>query len=112
MKKLRQYQEFNIDAFLDEKKVIIGSLKPAGENDVKNGYGFILKAMIISDPKNDEVNQGESLTIKLKKAPQLKVGETLTFGDIHLKNAHATVYGDYSNQLSIKAESFVKSARE
>lgn len=109
MKQLRKFQEFNIDAFLDQKKVIIGSLKPAGENDVKNGYDFILKAMILDDPANDGVNQGESLSIKLKKAPQLKVGETLTFGDIHLKNSHAVVFGDYSNQLSIKAESFVKS---
>jgi len=110
MKKLRDYQEFNVDAFLADKKVVIGAMKPStNEKDIKAGYGFILKLMILDDPKNEGINNGESLNIKLKKAPQLKPSQTFTFGNIRLKNAVGVVYGDYNNNLSIKADSLVDS---
>lgn len=111
MKKLRQYQVFDVKGFLADKQVIVGSVKPAtAQKDLDNGYGFILKLMIIADPNNEEVNQGESLTIKLKEAPNgVKVGSSFTFGkQLNLRHATGSVYGDYQNQLSIKADSLVK----
>lgn len=111
MKKLRQYQVFDVKGFLADKKVIVGSVKPAtSQKDLEDGYGFILKLMIIGDPANEEVNQGESLSVKLKEAPNgVKVGSSFTFGkDINLTHGIGSVYGDYSNQLSIKAEKMVR----
>lgn len=105
MKKLRQYQKFDTNAFLKGKTAIVGGIKQTtSEKDQKDGYTFILKLMIVGDPDNDELNQGEALNIKFKNAPTIKVGHTINFDNVRLKNPIGTVYGDYSNELSIKAD--------
>lgn len=105
MKKLRQYQKFDAVAFLKGKVAIVGGVKPTtSEKDQTDGYSFVLKMIIISDPNNDEINQGESLNIKFKNAPTLKAGQTIRFDKVHLTNPIGVVYGDYSNELLLKAD--------
>lgn len=105
MKKLRQYQRFDTNSFLKGKTAIVGGVKPTtSEKDQADGYTFIIKMMILEDPYNDEINQGESLNIKFKNAPAIKPGQKVVFDKVQLKNPIGTVYGDYGNELSIKVD--------
>lgn len=111
MKKLGQYNKFDMKEFLDGKEVTVGAVKPrtgAQGSPVNDGYQYVAKTFIIDDANNEQVNQGEALDIKLKNISNLHVGQTLKFGsgagEAGLVNAIGSVYGDFRNQLSVKAD--------
>lgn len=108
MKKLREFMEFDIERFLKDKDVRVLACEPW--KDYKDNKGEIVgtkyKAIILTDStqyketEEKDINAGEALTIKVnKEAKNFK-----KFSKIELIGAEATVYGDYSNLLSIKAK--------
>lgn len=109
MKKLREFMEFKIDKFLEGKDLRVLATEPWKEygND-KTGeiIGTKYKTIILNDNtkynsgEDKGINSGESLTIKVKGEPK----PFKKLSRVELINAQASVYGEFSNLLSVKAE--------
>lgn len=111
MKKLGQYQKFDVKGFLEGKTVLIGAVQPrTGANGAQpdDGYMYVAKGFIVSDPANEGLNQGEAMNIKLKDVSQIKAGQQFVFGSADgqagLVSPVGSVYGDFRNELSLKAD--------
>lgn len=96
------------------KKVLIGAIQDRTDRNgqkPEDGYGYVLKGFIVEDPNNDEINQGQALDIKLKSVNGLKAKQTLEFGNsrgqVTLVNPIGKVWGDFSNNLSLKADKII-----
>lgn len=108
MKKLREFLKFDIERFLDGKDIRVLASEPWKEYKDSKGeiVGTKYKAIILTDNTNyketeeKDINAGEALTIKVNKEPK----NFKKFSKVELIGAEATVYGDYSNLLSIKAK--------
>ncbi len=108
MKKLREFMEFKIDKFLEGKDIRVLACEPWKEYKDNKGeiVGTKYKVIILSDltkykdTEEKDINAGEALTIKVYKEPK----SFKKFSKVELIGAEATVYGDYSNLLSIKAK--------
>lgn len=109
MKKLREFMAFDLDAFLKQKDIRVLASEPwldYNQGSEGNPLGTKYKCIILSDdteyknPEDAGVNAGEALTIKVK-------GKAKTFKKLSrfkIIGAEATVYGEFSNMLSIKAD--------
>lgn len=114
MKKLKSFERFMASDFMMNKKLLVGALQPrkgANGGVPDDGYPYVLKGFIIADPDHDGANQGQALDVKLKSIEGLKVNQTLTFGtekgQATLVKPVATVWGDFRNNLSLKADKIV-----
>lgn len=90
---------------------MVGAIQPrtgANGTPAEDGYALVLKGFITEDSLNDGLNEGQALDIKLKSADGISKGQVLEFGDgagqVGLVNTVGKVWGDYSNQLSLKAD--------
>ena len=108
LKKLGLFVRFDIDAFLNGKTLVVTGRRDWTDYDTKAHLGVAYEVAIVNDatpyntPNGEEVsNRFEKLTIKVK-ADNLPVKVNDVVKPV---NAVATVYGQYRNQLSIKAES-------
>lgn len=107
LKKLNQFRKFDIVEFLKAKDVRVVSQEPWQEK-TPDGYQIIgtkLKCLILVDntdygaPAHKGLNDGEALVVKVPKTPI----EFQKFARLELISPTATVYGEFQNQLSIKA---------
>lgn len=107
LKKLSVFQRFALDDFLNGKELTATCSRPWRDHDTQAELGTVVEVAITQDatsypPSKDGVasnNLFEKLAVKVPKAINIPVGAIVT-----VVNGTATVYGDYHNQLSIRAE--------
>lgn len=107
LKNLNAYQHFDLDAFLKDKELTVTSMRPWLDFETKKELGGITELAITKDgtqyppAKNGGVvtNLYEKFTVKVPKAISAPVGAIVT-----IVNGTATIYGEYRNQLSVRAE--------
>lgn len=109
MKALRQFLTFDIDRFLCDKTLVVVSISDLIDYDSTKIVGTKVECAIIKDDtpyilgKDGQAitNLYEKLVIKIRYPHTVDV----TVGtEVTPINATATVYGDYSNKLSVTAE--------
>lgn len=103
MKNLSQFVNFDIDAFLDGKELLVLSVSEWVDFDDKTVKGTKITTVIIIDETDyngkDGNNRFEKLVIKVPKAIDVAVDSVIV-----PVNATARVYGDYNSNLSVVAE--------
>lgn len=112
MKGLNQFRRFNFPGFVDGKDLTVTSLKPWKEYESGKVLGTAVTVAITRDETPYKSgkdgtrvsNLFEKFTIKVPAASvSVKIGDMVT-----AINPVATVYGQYSNELSVKADDVVK----
>ena len=109
LKGLREFVKFDALSFLKGKQLLL--MRESPWTDYKSGkeIGAKLTAVVWTDDtkyhKDGVTNEGSELDIKI---PGLKAEEVNrnNRGFIKLINPTGTVYGDYQNELSLKAYGF------
>lgn len=106
MKCLYQFENFDMDRFLSGKELTVTACGPWLDYDTKAQLGTKIETVITRDKtpytpgKNGiATNLYEKMTVKVAKEVSVPISS-----QIELINATANVYGDYRNQLSVKAE--------
>lgn len=106
LKGLHNFNRFEIDRFLKDKRLNVTGCSLWKDYDSGQILGTKVEVVIVEDntpykPKKDGTpvsNLYEKLTFKVDKKVDVRIGE-----EVVPVNAVATVYGDYQNMLSIKA---------
>lgn len=110
MKKLREFNKFDCEAFFKDKDVRVMAHEPW--NDYEDGkitkeLGTKYKCVIATDKtkyKGDDVkpdlNAGEQIDVKVPLPPQ----QFKKFSKITFINPTASVYGTFMSELSVKAD--------
>lgn len=109
MKYLRQYESFDWNNFAKHKKFMTVGIAPLTDYETKELIGTRVEIVITQDNtpyERKENEKGSNLFEKLyvKVPKQIDVPMQI---EVQLKNAVATVYGDYRNQLSVYAEDII-----
>ena len=107
MKNLNQFQKFDLAAFLEGKELTVTGCRPWKDHDTQQELGTAVDVAFTKDntkylPTKDGrimSNLFEKFAIKVPKVVSVPVGAVVT-----IVNGTATVYGDYRNQLSVRAE--------
>ena len=108
MKKLGQFLRFDWDSFAEGKLFRVKSLKPWLDfEDKEKVLGVSVEVVIVEDrtlydhkPGEDVSNLYEPISFKVRK-PSVAV----SIGDLVVPvGAKATVYGEFRNKLSVKAD--------
>lgn len=108
MKKLTQFTRFDWAAFAQDKTFQVTGIRPRYDSDDRQRIiGSTVDVVIIRDDSQYQCKPGESVTNLFEKLsiklPQAKVAVQL--GDyVQPVNATATVYGEYRDKLSVKAD--------
>lgn len=108
LKGLRDFQKFDVMEFLTDKKLLLMGAEPWKDYQSGSILGVRIKTIIWVDRtqynKPDVTNEGSELDIKLPNAvPDQFIDIKRKF--ITLNNPVGVIYGQYQNQLSIKADS-------
>lgn len=108
MKKLKQFAPFNADLFFSKIELQFVKLEAIKVDGSTVGYKYHL--FIIADKHNygdkEGLNMGEVIKVKVE---DINSNTNFTFGEkVELIEPKATIYGDFSNQLSVKAKNIVK----
>ncbi|MBF2593628.1 hypothetical protein [Listeria welshimeri] len=110
MKKLRQFNKFDCEAFFKDKDVRVMVQEPW--NDFEDGkvtkqLGTKYKCVIATDGTiydgkevEPDLNAGEQIVVKVPHPPK----QFKKFSKITFINATASVYGTFMSELSIKAD--------
>ncbi|MBM6663503.1 hypothetical protein [Flavonifractor plautii] len=106
MKGLNKFQSFNLSAFLEGKKLMCTGCRP-WFNDSQKEIGKKVDLVIIEDktvyPTNKDgstvTNLYEKVTVKVSRSIDIPVEAIVT-----IVNGTATVFGEFRNQLSVRAE--------
>ena len=107
MKKLKQFAPFNADLFFDKIDLQFTKVEPIRVNDKTVGFKYNL---LICD---DQHNYGEESSLNIGEVIKVKIEDVnsntnFTFGQkVELINPRASIYGEYQNQLSVKADNVV-----
>lgn len=107
MKAINAFLKFMLDEFLRGKELTVTGCGPWVDFDTHEEKGTKIEVAITKDntayppAKDGRVvsNLFEKLSIKIPKAASIPVGAIVT-----IVNGTATVYGDYRNQLSVRAD--------
>ncbi len=107
MKKLSQFQYFNIDEFLSGKKLMTIGVQDWKDFETQNILGSKLELIITVDKTHYDVANGEivsnvyeKLTVKIP----LNLTDIPMNAEVRLINPKAVVYGEFRNMLSVTAE--------
>lgn len=106
MKGLNRFQNFDLLAFLEGKKLMCSGCRPWLNDDQKE-IGKKVDLVIVEDKTVYPVGKDgsavtniyEKMTVKVRKSIDVPVEAIVT-----IVNGTATVYGEYRNQLSVTAE--------
>ena len=107
MKKLKQFAPFNAQLFFSKIELQFTKVEPIRENDKTVGFRYNL---LICD---DQHNYGEESSLNIGEVIKVKIEDVnsntnFTFGQkVELINPRASIYGEYQNQLSVKADNVV-----
>lgn len=106
LKGLSQYNKFDLNGFLAGKKLVLTSVSEWRDYQLKELMGMKVEVTITEDNTSYKVNGNlpisnlyNKLTIKVPSKVDLPIGT-----EVEIVDGEATVYGDYRNQLSIKAK--------
>lgn len=106
LKGLGQYNKFDLNGFLAGKKLVLTSVSEWRDYQSKELMGMKVEATITEDNTSYKTNGNlpisnlyNKLTIKVPGKVDLPIGT-----EVEIVDGEATVYGDYRNQLSIKAK--------
>ncbi len=108
MKKLNMFLQFDWDGFAKDKSFQVTDVKPLRDREHNETVlGTVVELVILKDDTDYQTKPGEvvsNLYEKLRvKIPRSSVD--VQVGDpVALINPVATVFGDYRNQLSVKAD--------
>ena len=107
MKKLKQFAPFNADLFFSKIELQFTKVEPIKVDGATVGFRYNL--LICDDLHNygeeNSLNMGEIIKVKIEDANS---NTNFTFGQkVKLMNPKASIYGDFSNQLSVKADKIV-----
>src|SRR5699024_214651 len=116
MKKLRQFQEFNHEAFLKDKSFVVKEVKPVieyvnGERTDKEIGTNVVCLITRDDTKYSEdgseegVNLYETISFKVPKN-NFELNQKSKVRPVRITKA--TVYGNFMNNLSIECEDVLK----
>lgn len=105
MRFLNQFNKFDLDSFLDKKVLKVTGCSKWKDFNTKEELGTKIETVIVRDDteytqKGDEIqsNLYEKFVIKVAKSISIKPGTFVVPVD-----GTAVIYGDYRNQLSVKA---------
>ena len=104
MKKLRLFAPFDAKLFFSNIELQFTKVEPIRENDKTVGFRYNL---LICD---DQHNYGEESSLNIGEVIKVKIEDVnsntnFTFGQkVELINPRASIYGEYQNQLSVKAD--------
>lgn len=110
LKNLAQFQQFAIVLFLEGKRLVLTGIEKWVDYTTKQVLGNKAILAIVEDntpykPKADgtcQTNLYEKLTVKVPGEIKIPVGT-----DVTLINPTATIWGEFRNQLSVKADDIV-----
>lgn len=109
LKGLRDFVKFDAKGFLADKQLLLMQESEWKDFDSGKVIGAKLKVTIWTDDtryKNDGTsNEGSELDVKILGLTAEEVDRN-NRGFIRLKNPTGVVFGDYQNQLSLKADGF------
>ncbi len=107
MKYLKQFVKFASADFFNGKEIKVLGTAPWVDYNTKALEGTVIEAVIYQDKTkysfkdgDTRTNQFEKITIKIKKENVVVPAGA----SIEIVNPVCTIYGDYGNQLSIKAD--------
>ncbi len=106
MKKLSQFMVFNFEAFTKEKMLRVTGVSEWVDFETKKHMGTKIEVTIVKDNTRYKQKDGENVSNIYEKF-NIKVPKDVNVpmnAYIVPVNAVATVYGDYKNQLSVKAD--------
>ena len=107
MKMLNQFQSFDWNKFANGKTFLSAGTRPWRDFETKRQLGTIVDAVIYKDQTEYRLREGETgisnrwEKIGIKVAKQIEVPADVQIRPVGVT---ATIYGDYRNQLSVKAE--------
>ncbi len=107
MKKLRQFTPFNSDLFFSKIELQFVKLEAVKVDGSTVGYKYHLLITVDKHNYGDEksLNMGELIKVKIE---DVNSDTNFTFGQkVELINPQATIYGDFMNQLSVKADKII-----
>ena len=107
LKNLYHFERFDLIAFLMGKELTVTDCRPWKDRDSQQELGLKYEVAITKDktaypPAKDgrtASNLYEKFTVKVPKTLSVPIGAVVT-----IVNGTATIYGDYRNQLSVRAE--------
>lgn len=106
MKGLNQFLSFNWDAFAEGKTFIVTGVSEYQDFDTKAHLGTKVDCVIATDKTLYKFKDGEEFTNRFEKI-SFKIAKDVNI-PIETRvipvNAVASIYGEYRNQLSVKAE--------
>jgi hypothetical protein len=108
LKGLRSFQNFDATGFLADKKLLLMSAEPWKDYQSGSILGAKVKTIIWIDStkynKPDITNEGSELEIKVPNTSPNQF-ESIKRKFVQLDNPVGVIYGQYQNQLSLKADS-------
>lgn len=107
MKKLGAYLRFDLDAFLEGKRLLVNSVGEWVDYDTKAHMGTKVELVIIEDRTKYPGKDGEQVTNRFEKftVKVRKDGIAAKPNDcVSLVNGEGKVYGDFRNQLSVTCD--------
>ena len=107
LKKLSSFLHFSFEQFTKDKSLMVSASKPWIDYETKEHRGTAVEVVIVKDetpypPSKDgsvTSNIYEKFAVKVPKDVSIPVGST-----VEIINGTGTVYGEYRNQLSVKAD--------
>ena len=107
LKKLNDFIFFDFKKFWEGKAGVCTSLEPWIDFESKKVVGTKAKIAIVKDETQYRQKDGENVTNKFEsfivKIPKTEVND-LVDRPVRIINPVATVYGQYRNELSVKAD--------
>lgn len=110
MKKLREFNKFDCEAFFKEKDVRVMAHEPWNEYDdgqITKQLGTKYKCVVATDKTEHkgkdvppDLNAGEKIDVKVPQQPK----KYKKFSRITFVNPTASVYGTFQSELSVKAD--------
>lgn len=106
LKKLNRFSYFDIETFLEKKKLLTVGITEWKDFDTQNVMGTKVEVVIASD-KTDYGNAVGEVVSNLYEKLVVKVPAKINIPmnvEVRLVNPDAIIYGEYRNSLSITAE--------
>lgn len=107
LKRLALFQYFDIESFLEKKKLMTVGVQEWKDYETQNILGTKVEVVIVADETdygNADGNVVNNLYEKLSVKIPAKLSNVPMKAIIKLHNPTATIYGEYRNALSITAD--------
>lgn len=108
LKKLSHFQYFDIEGFLEKKKLMTIGVQEWKDFDTQKVLGTKIELVIIVDKTDYGTTTGDEVVSNLYEKLTVKIPAKLTNvpinAEVKLINPEAVVYGEYRNNLSITAD--------